>query len=155
LLWKDNYTLYFPGNPEDGVVPDFYVSDLKLDDEVLPGENRQEAKSDAVVEQPEDIEPSKVEENPQADPGHGDAAGPQAITDRKRQKELETVDSLPWSHPMRIFVTLKLIISYGITRDVIHHQSRGLEEVHKRAPVFDNRVEYLWTTAQICSAMVR
>ncbi|KAL2000501.1 hypothetical protein VTN02DRAFT_2994 [Thermoascus thermophilus] len=23
LLWKDDYTLYFPGNPESAVVPDY------------------------------------------------------------------------------------------------------------------------------------
>jgi PiT family inorganic phosphate transporter/sodium-dependent phosphate transporter len=149
LLWKDNYTLYYPGNPDNALVPDYYVSDMKLDD------SSEEAPLDAKVSGanvPEVEDATKPEEEnpiPKSETKVGDAP-----VDQKRQEELKVVDSLPWAHPKRIWAMIKLIMTFGITREVIAHQSRGLDEVHKHAPVFDNRVEYLWTTAQICSAMV-
>lgn len=39
-------------------------------------------------------------------------------------------------------------------QDVIGHQSAELQSVHDRAPQFDNKVEYLWTTAQVLSSMI-
>ena len=70
------------------------------------------------------------------------------------KKDLQAIHDLPWSHPRRIWATFKVVATYGMTRDVIGHQSRGLEDVHWRAPVFDNKVEHLWTTAQVTSAMI-
>ncbi|GFF85886.1 phosphate transporter [Aspergillus lentulus] len=33
LLWRDGYTLYFPGNSDKGIAPNYYKSDLKATDE--------------------------------------------------------------------------------------------------------------------------
>lgn len=74
--------------------------------------------------------------------------------DSARQRDLAAVDALPWIHPRRIWAAFRLVATYGVTRDIIGHQSRGLDDVHKRAPVFDNKVEHLWTTAQVCTAML-
>ena len=82
------------------------------------------------------------------------AANTRSSVDEKRQKDLSSVDALPWAHPKRIWATIKIVTTYGITRDIIAHQSRGLEDVHRRAVVYDNRVEHLWTTAQVCSAII-
>lgn len=145
LLWKDNYTLYFPGNPESAVVPDYYQSDLK--------EPSQSSTEQLTTGQQHGGEAGQIEKNQKDNIDPATAAD--AETDRKRQGELAALDKYAWAHPKRILLTLKFLFTYGVTRDVIHHQSRGLEEVHKRAPVFDNKVEHLWTTAQVCSAMVR
>lgn len=138
LLWKDNYSLYFPGDPDNDVVPNYYESDMKLDD------------SDGSIAGVHD-EPKQMEQQAtMADP----TKTADATAASEHQKDLAAVDSLAWAHPKRIYATLKMVFLYGMTRDVIHHQSKGLEKVHQHAPVFDNKVEHLWTTAQVCSAMV-
>lgn len=147
LLMKERYTLYWPGSNDAPVVTDYYASEYKndaSDDEPLK-ENQVNEKG---ITQSQDATESQA-----LDSNNSNAAAG-ATTDKKRQKDLDEVDRLPWAHPRRIFTTLKHVLSHGITRDVISHQSRGLEHVHERAPVFDNKVEHLWTTAQICSAMI-
>ncbi|KAF4214241.1 hypothetical protein CNMCM8980_006926 [Aspergillus fumigatiaffinis] len=151
LLWRDGYTLYFPGNPDKGIVPNYYESDLKATDEKTDTDTLgsvTEGQQSTLVS-PE-IEPLKGDGNT----AENDAQRADAKLAEKHQKELQALDSLPWAHPKRIYATLKLIFTYGITRDVIHHQSKGLEDIHRRAPQFDNKVEHLWTTAQVCSAMI-
>lgn len=151
LLWKDDYTLYIPGNPDKSIVPNYYESDLKGETDNLRSGSATEAEGqDSTLATPE-IEPLKSD--PSA--AENDARRADAKIAEKHQKELQALDTLPWIHPKRIFATLKLVLTYGITRDVIHHQSRGLDHIHQHVPVFDNRVEHLWTTAQVCSAMVR
>lgn len=152
LLWRDNYTLYFPGNPDHGIVPDYYESDLK--------EANEKGEADTIHTVTEGQQSTLA--SPEIEPLKGDSSNAEHEAQRanakiaeKHQKELQALDSLPWAHPKRIFATLKLVFTYGITRDVIHHQSQGLDHIHQRAPVFDNKVEHLWTTAQVCSAMVR
>lgn len=153
LLWKDGYNLYWPGSSDVPVVTDYYATDFagdRSDSDPFAKDNRtatipEETSNEASKE----IQPT--EEKAVTSDGHVRA---QAAIDGKRQKDLEAVEKLPWAHPKRIFATVKLVFTYGLTRDVIAHQSRGLEDVHKRAPVFDNKVEHLWTTAQVTSAMV-
>lgn len=160
LLWRDNYTLYLPGSADAPVVTDYYATDYvgaNSDNDSVANEKK--ANNGAVPEGTEATETTLTTKDAAA-PASEDAITPssaarkEAAADKKRQKELEAVDQLPWAHPKRIYATIKLVASYGITRDVIAHQSKGLEDVHARAPVFDNKVEHLWTTAQICSAMI-
>ncbi|KAJ6189110.1 hypothetical protein N7519_004018 [Penicillium mononematosum] len=148
LLWKDNYTLYFPGNPDKNIVPNYYESDMKGETDTLRSGSATEGQ-ESTLATPE-IEPLKGD--PSA--AENDTRRADASIAEKHQKELQALDTLPWIHPKRIFATLKLVFTYGITRDVIHHQSMGLDHIHQRAPVFDNKVEHLWTTAQVCSAMI-
>lgn len=144
LLWKENYTLYLPGKADHEVVPDYYASELKTkdsDEESSIAREKTLAKDGA--------------HGPLANDSEG-AAAP-ALRDpkvRAHNKDLEAIDKLAWAHPRRIWATIKLVCSYGITRDVIAHQSRGLEDVHRRAVVYENKVEHLWTTAQVCTAML-
>ncbi|KAF7713401.1 Uncharacterized protein PECH_001341 [Penicillium ucsense] len=152
LLWKDNYTLYFPGNPEKGIVPNYYESELAADanEKGSPESIHSRTEGQQSTLASPAIEPLKGDHDDiQPNPQQADAR-----IAEKNQKELRAVDTLPWAHPKRIFATVKLVFTYGITRDVIHHQSRGLDHIHQRAPVFDNKVEHLWTTAQVCSAMI-
>ncbi|KAI8719942.1 Phosphate transporter [Fusarium sp. LHS14.1] len=145
LLWKEGYTLYWPGSADSPVTVDYYASEYVSDKSELDSANgAANAGKEANKENStsEDI-------NTVIDGNHR-----QADVDSKRQRDLEAVDTLPWMHPRRLLATIKLVFTYGITRDIIHHQSRGLEDVHQRAPHFDNKVEHLWTTAQVCSAMI-
>ena len=145
MLWKDNYKLYYPGDANSDLVPDYYDSELSRDEK-----KSEDGQSDASLKDqkgPDNILRSDSEEQQDKTV----ASNPK---DRQRKKDLAAVDVLPWSHPRRIFTTIKLILTYGITRDVIKHQSVGLDKVHQRAIVYDNKVEHLWTTAQVCTAML-
>lgn len=141
LLWKDNYSLYLPGDPDHDVVPNYYESDMKAvdSDGSIAGVSNEPKHADEQQHNQQESDPAKTAD---------------ATAAREHQEDLAVVDSLAWAHPKRIYTTLKMVFMYGMTRDVIHHQSKGLEKVHQRAPVFDNKVEHLWTTAQVCSAMV-
>lgn len=155
LLLKDGYSLYWPGSEDAPVVTDYYATDYRGGDDSTDADSVSNEKRGAHAadnaEPPAITLAAEQQETPAAaDPGQR----AQAAVDKSRQKDLEAVDSLPWAHPRRIVATIKLVCMHGISRDVIGHQSRGLEEVHKRAPVFDNKVEHLWTTAQVCSAMI-
>ncbi|KAF5236251.1 hypothetical protein FANTH_11365 [Fusarium anthophilum] len=141
LLAKQGYNLYWPGSAEAPTTVDYYAS------EYVDGKSGSESVQDQEYKQDAPLAP---EENPATN----DDTNRQAAVDSKRQKDLEAVESLPWLHPRRLLATMKLVFTYGITRDIIHHQSKGLEDVHQRAPHFDNKVEHLWTTAQVCSAMI-
>ena len=153
LLWKDDYSLYWPGSADAPITVDYYATDYRgeSDEDTVTGKEKEGSETTVTPEQPsnEGIQPA-TEEAIKADVGQR----AKAAVDKDRQKDLEAVDTLPWIHPKRIFATVKMVFMYGITRDVIHHQSKGLESVHARAPVFDNKVEHLWTTAQITSAMI-
>ncbi|KAF2458833.1 phosphate transporter [Lineolata rhizophorae] len=151
LLWRDNYTLYWPGDATAPVTTDYYATEY-----VGPDDSSSE---DLKKENGNEKRPTETDDHGIAQESReGEVADAgtrtQAATDKARQKDLAAVDSLPWIHPKRILATTKLVLTYGITRDIIAHQSRGLEHVHARAPRFDNKVEHLWTTAQVCSAMI-
>jgi phosphate/sulfate permease len=145
LLWKENFTLYLPGKADHEVLPDYHSSKLKtrdFDEESNP------------IDREETTLKSETH-GPLTDNSEGGAAS--AIHDpkvRDHNKDLKAVDQLPWAHPRRIWATTKLVFTYGITREVIAHQFRGLDDVHRRAVVYENKVEHLWTTAQVCTAML-
>lgn len=159
LLWRDGYKLYYPGDPNHEVVPNYYSSEytgnekhLNQDDNDSDKHGLEDKKNESDV-----VSPNGKEADNNAAVTRPNADGPMQLdeaTQRGRQKDLKAVDHLPWAHPRRIWATIRLVFTYGITRDVIGHQSKGLEDVHARAPQFDNKVEHLWTTAQICSAII-
>lgn len=156
LLWKDNYTLYFPGNEDAPVTVDYYSSEFtgspeSNSDESLKHpakfDNEKTAGSASAASLPEPAIPSNGDTITN-DNSIGNTDGP------TRGAPLKLVEPLPWAHPKRLWATVKLVFTYGITREVVAHQSRGLEDVHRRAPVYENKVEHLWTTAQVCTAML-
>lgn len=154
LLWREGYNLYYPGDPNSEIVPNYYdseykhpegdkkdeksVSDDKSDEQDAPSDQEKKTHGETEIQPTQADGPKKLDEDVQ----------------KSRQNDLATIDKLPWAHPKRIFATLRFVFLHGITRDVIQHQSKGLEAVHARAPQYENKVEHLWTTAQVCSAMI-
>lgn len=147
LLWKETFVLYWPGNPNEQIVPNYYDSEYKKkDDDSSIDEEKTNEKANGNKDSDE-IRPTGTNaENDQADSSEREK--------KAAHVDLKAIDTLPWFHPRRLLATLRYVVFYGITRDVIAHQSKGLEDVHSRAPQFDNKVEHLWTTAQVCSAMI-
>ena len=147
----------FPGKESDSLVPDYYESELKKDGEFqdnFQGEPESELANGKAESKKQEGDAANAGQDEDGHTGPHPPDASQRKVDKRRQKELEKVDKLPWAHPKRIYATIKLVTYYGITRDVIAHQSEGLEHVHRRALVYDNKVENLWTTAQVCSAMI-
>lgn len=163
LLWRDGYTLYLPGDESKAVVPDYYSTgyiEKKSETSSLASRDGKQVEIDEKATQDEASTLRKRSrivsdsDHLQADdPGMQYKAADEAIG-KARKSDLEAVEKLAWAHPRRIWAMVRLVLTHGISKDVIAHQSRGLEDIHQRAPVFDNKVEHLWTTAQICSAMI-
>lgn len=150
LLWRDNYTLYYPGNPESRVVPDYYDSTYKGDDK----ENTKLTDEKQTSHSNESPSQSVVATEQEGLENVNNARTVDSTIQTGRQNDLKAIDSLPWAHPKRIFYTIRFVVFHGITRDVVGHQNKGLDEIHQRAPHYDNKVEHLWTTAQVLSAMI-
>lgn len=147
LLWRDNYTLYFPGDPNAAIVPNYYDSEYRPKDDTSSLSDEKDAtkptrntNSDEIIKDTDD--------SAETQPANPDGAK------NGQHVDLTAIDTLPWYSPRRLLATAKFLFLYGITRDIIAHQSKGLDDVHARAPQFDNKVEHLWTTAQVCSAMI-
>lgn len=147
MLWKDKYKLYYPGDANSELVPDYYDSELNHDEVKSEDSHSQPFSEKEIFKQSAGI----VRSDPEPENDNPVANNPK---DLQRKSDLAAVDDLPWSHPRRIFTTIKQICTYGITRDVIKHQSVGLDKIHQKAIVYDNKVEHLWTTAQVCTAML-
>lgn len=147
LLRREGYTLYFPGSTESETVPYYYESENKGDSS--------SANIRPVINSPGKAGSEKTVSEPSvpAYDIYANETGRQ-LEKPSNAKGLKRVDTLSWAHPLRIWATIKLVFTYGITRDAIKHQPKGLDDVHARATVYESKVEYLWTTAQVCTAML-
>ncbi|GFF40363.1 phosphate-repressible phosphate permease [Aspergillus udagawae] len=92
--------------------------------------------------------------SPEIEPIKGDANTVEPRAQRcKRESRGKVPEGAPGSglaalrSPQAHIRDYQACFTYGITRDVIHHQSKGLDHNHRRAPQFDNKVEHLWATA--------
>lgn len=148
MLWRDNCPIPFPRKHTEELVPDYYKGSYAgdVDSKAKVGAARNESVGDSPVshavpvsEKAEGISPEREAEAP---------------VRRAEAVELQRVDKLPFLHPRRIAATLKYVLLRGVTKDVVTHQSKGLAHVHARAPRYDNKVEHLWTAAQVASAML-
>lgn len=157
LLWKENYTLYYPGDPETSVVPNYYDSEYVADKKDESDKGSEEYSLDEKKKEKGNNTDAIAEGNGKSAPAGGHDDGTKVV-DKKiqgsKQADLRAIDALPWAHPRRVLAMVRYVVLHGITKDVIGHQSKGLEDVHRRAPQFDNKVEHLWTTAQVLSAMI-
>jgi sodium-dependent phosphate transporter len=160
LLYRRDPPIYWPGNggcPEGAVTKDHYRNARLA--EVAPGDEKEKEKEKAKKP---DHAPAVVPE-----PATGDAPAlergdgvPQAQPiQRKRHLEpkerfLGPTKHLPIYSPARLWSWAKYLFLQGVTRDVTSHNSARLEKTHARATRYDNKVEHLWTYAQVASAMM-
>ena len=71
-----------------------------------------------------------------------------------RERFLTPTAHLPLFYPQRIWSWTKFIVLQGVTRDCVSHDDPRLAKTHKLATHYDNKVEHLWTYAQVASAMI-
>ena len=139
----------------DYIVPDYYKR--RYEGEVDPDD--EELKIVAVHPGPSPNAPVTVsdEQHEYHEKGDADITPANNIerpVGRAEGKKLEEVDKLPFFHPRKLVTIVNYVLFRGLLMDVITHQSKGLAHVHARAPRYENKVEHLWTAAQVASAMI-
>ncbi|KAM6536146.1 hypothetical protein FALCPG4_002163 [Fusarium falciforme] len=180
LLWRENPHLYFPGKG-NSIVLNYYESayDKDMQDKPASGVN-----SEPLKEHHSPQETAENRAAPYSPNGDGvdntnsdttTATGARNVTGleelergnsvalrrRRRVRHVEPeerwlvpVRHLPIYHRRRLANLTKYFLLQGVTRDCVTHASRALANVHSKAKRYDNRVEHLWTYAQVASAMM-
>lgn len=154
LLYRENPPIYWPGKG-DAVVTDYYAKEAiepTSEEHALKGEKGTaiDSKSaDSDGNRSPDLEGARGLSVPvqHQTPAH-------AITEKPEPEErwLQPVSHLSIYSPKKIWNWTKYILLQGVSRDVVTQKDLG--KVHARAIVYDNRVEHLWTYAQVASAMM-
>lgn len=70
------------------------------------------------------------------------------------ERWLAPVVKLPIYHPHKLLNYVKFGLFQGVSRDCVTYSSVALANTHAKAKRYDNRVEHLWTYAQVVSAMM-
>jgi phosphate/sulfate permease len=173
LLLRENPPIFWPAK-SDSAVKDYYHTSLENDsnnDETLKKEKRHDDDaSNNVLGGPTDsnntTDGDKIA-NSDASNGHAktqrdaEAAAPQGAMITKigpsliepEDRWLKPYKHLSLFNPTRLGFMLKYFFFQGVSRDCVSHSSVELANVHSKAKVYDNRVEHLWTYAQVVSAM--
>ncbi|RYN44918.1 Phosphate-repressible phosphate permease pho-4 [Alternaria tenuissima] len=157
LLYRENPPIYFPGKG-DQIVTDYYAKSAPVatsEQENLKGEkpighstsvdNKSSGDSDNI-----DVEGGRGLSRPL--PRDGAVAHIIPAKPEPEERWLKPVEHLPFYSPKKIVNWTKFILLQGVSRDVV--TQKDLADVHSRAIVYDNRVEHLWTYAQVASAMM-
>ncbi|WEW60297.1 hypothetical protein PRK78_005782 [Emydomyces testavorans] len=142
LLWKDDPWLYWPAPADGEVVIDYYQNSRA---------GQRDTTGDLKKDNGESGDPASIEK--------GSSAREESALASKQHLEpnerfLEPYRHLPVYHPLRLLSFAKWLLFQGVTRDCVTHSSDRLADTHARAARYDNKVEHLWTYAQVASAMV-
>ena len=143
-LWKDDVHIFWPGKEGAGIV-DYYARRYRDEPQHHDGEGIESTQS-------ADGEQSGAKETSPSTPVAKISPSDQNVGENG--VPLETVDRSRWWHYASIYRLLQKSVLYGVSHDVITHQSDGLRLVHERAPQFDNKTEHLFTMSQIASAII-
>ncbi|KAL8902422.1 MAG: hypothetical protein Q9207_004730 [Kuettlingeria erythrocarpa] len=148
LLWKENPPVYFPARADGVVVIDYYENAY----------NSELSSSDSIT---------KTSDSSDKDVATGDSSAlekanpivvPTAVARNRiispEERFLAPTKHLSVVNPSRLWGFTKWILFQGVTRDCVSHESAALRDTHARAKRYDNRVEHLFTYAQVLSAML-
>ncbi|KAJ2904986.1 PiT family inorganic phosphate transporter [Zalerion maritima] len=182
LLLRENPPLYFPGK-RDGVVIDYYASTHSASESSIAREKEKEKEKEgheATAKNGADKNPEGTltdEATPRVlEEGTATTTGADHVTNSgtkmasvedlsgtvmgipahrgPRERFLKPVSHLPLFHHRRLFGYLKFFFLHGVSKDCVSHSDAMLEAVHLAAKKYDNRVEHLWTYAQVASAIM-
>lgn len=157
LLWRDDPPLYWPGNSgnREGAVTKDHYRNARLEEKsatdtpiLLPGDQEAKPAPDTL--------PTPAAGDASALERGGTFRAPRLRKVRVEPEErfLASTKGLPIYRPARIWAWAKYWALQGVTRDVTSHDSEHLENTHARARQYDNKVEHLWTYAQVASAIM-
>lgn len=149
LLWKENPPIYLPADPNGNVVEDHYEGAYLADD---TSSNTSKTEVQASGE-------SKVDTANVSALEAGKTSDGATLRRRKAPKEpeerfLAPTKHLPFFHPSRLWSYTKYILLQGVTRDCVTFGNEHIQNIHAQAIRYDNRVEHLWTYAQVVSAVM-
>lgn len=168
LLLRENPPLFFPGKG-DSVVVDYYAS---AHDDSSGSDGNNESRGENQAEKNGGGGNVTVGNNYSSNDGslapaslgdveRGGAVAQNGTLVRRTKKKpepeerfLAPVADLPIYHPKRLWGITKYSLLQGVTRDCVTHSSTELADIHSKAKRYDNRVEHLWTYAQVVSAMM-
>ncbi|KXX77191.1 Phosphate-repressible phosphate permease pho-4 [Madurella mycetomatis] len=166
LLLRENPHLFFPGK-DNAVVIDYYESahdeSNSLKENMSGGEKPTERDGGGNVTVGENNGSNDQKPTPGSlgDVERGEVVVQDGAVIRRLKRKPEPEERflaptahLPIAHPKRILAYTKYILLQGVTRDCVTHSSARLEAVHSKAKRYDNRVEHLWTYAQVASAIM-
>ncbi|KAI4174333.1 MAG: hypothetical protein LQ346_008251 [Caloplaca aetnensis] len=146
LLWKEDPYVYFPARADGVVVIDYYENAY----------NSELSSSDSLAKTPDssdkDIATGNSSALEKANPILVPTARNRIISPEERF--LAPTKHLSVVNPSRLWGITKWILFQGVTRDCVSHESAALRATHARAKRYDNRVEHLFTYAQVLSAML-
>lgn len=150
LLWKDDPWLYFPGSDQHAVVIDYYQS-VHVDGSIVeapaaPAPHLAESDNGHLA----DVKPSVLEGGKDDLP----IVRPYIVKPEPEERFLAPTRHLPIYNPARILSLIKYVLFQGVTRDCVTYSSERLKNTHALAIRYDNKVEHLWTYAQVASAMM-
>jgi sodium-dependent phosphate transporter len=154
LLYRENPPIYFPGKGEE-VVTDYYAKSAPVE-----SDSHENLKGEKAIGHSSSLDHKSSGDNSDVErtgqglsvPRNAAAAHVYAAEPEPEERWLKPVADLPWTSPKKIMTWLKFIFLQGVSRDVVTQKDLG--NVHARAIVYDNRVEHLWTYAQVASAMM-
>ncbi|KAI6513375.1 hypothetical protein MCOR10_009248 [Pyricularia oryzae] len=181
LLWRENPPIFWPA--KDGSIVDDHYAVQDAPEEASAGSTDPKAGNDAITPNGDatngakDPEKRALEQQAAGNNNNNNnnnngvlnssdlEAGPtptpprQTIARYKKQPEpeerfLAPTAHLPLYNPKRLWSWAKYIFLQGVTRDCVTHAAEDLASVHGKAKRYDNRVEHMWTYAQVASAMM-
>ncbi|OAK99673.1 phosphate permease [Phaeosphaeriaceae sp. SRC1lsM3a] len=174
LLYRENPPLYYPGKGEH-IVTDYYAKSsvddqpndlekngekIKTRDESSVLDTKDGASSDNGISSSVDATGSNGNGTTGVAPRGLSVPAPRGNAvvhivpshPEPEERWLKPVRDLPFYAPKKIWNWTKYLFLQGVSRDVVTQKNLGA--VHARAVVYDNRVEHLWTYAQVASAMM-
>lgn len=146
-LWRDDPWIYFPSKKQVAVIDYYgnaYVDDDGLTEQEMntfePRSPRMQLHSFDDYEQRTSFSKKFVHK-------------PRRVS-TPYDRFLRPVEHLQWYEPKWLWSLFKFCLLRGITTDCVTHNLPELERIHARAVRYRNRVEHLWTYAQVVSAML-
>ncbi|KAL8922677.1 MAG: hypothetical protein Q9208_004990 [Pyrenodesmia sp. 3 TL-2023] len=146
LLMKENPSLYFPGRPDGVAVIDYY------ENAYTSGHSSSDSLAKSPDSSDKDISTADTSALEKANPLVVPTARNRIVTPEERF--LAPTKHLSVVNPSRLWGFFKWFLFQGVTRDCVSHASTHLQATHARAKKYDNRVEHLFTYAQVLSAML-
>ena len=151
LLLRDNFNLPLPSS-SDEVVIDYYQNPYadESPDTITPADANGLTPAKDGSSTPSDA--AYAEKG--RDEGRTTVVRTAIVPPEPEIRFLEPTKHLPIYNPSRLWSYVKYFLLQGVTRDCVTHKSEALKNTHAVAIQYDNKVEHLWTYAQVASAIM-
>jgi phosphate/sulfate permease len=161
LLYRENPPIYWPGKGDTAVIDYYAKSSVETPTNDMEKAEAQKPQDDSTLLKTKDTDSNDIGSSTGVDANSingtagrrgGSVPLAAAVKPEPEERWLKPVRDLPFYSPKKIANWTKYLLLQGVSRDVVTQKNLGA--VHARAVVYDNRVEHLWTYAQVASAMM-